>query len=435
MFSIFFFQKTIILLSTIISITKSIPKISWEQDADRMWITYHNAIRNKQQSVACSEEESINMHGLGLEKIPKDLVKSNAIQSISLHNNSIRKVSIDAFEEAPLLKCLNLAHNYISFDNLEIKHDNLKTLIMDFQVIPETNDLTILRQAKISCPNVDTLSWRGITHEFPLLWMEMFPKLKNIYLSDSQYIQFINKTAISYLPNLRSLYLERNLINEFIMDDLGNIEILYLDENPLQEFWINPIHQRLRILSLSNCSLYNTPELNIRSLESLDLSRNRIHSIPIDVFQHMLLENLNLDNNEFINIPPVDGLKNLKTLSLNYNFISNITDIVTSSSLKTLNLRGNEIKNIDIMEFWNLKMLEYLDLSRNKLKSLPPKWHKGMNRLKYLNLQYNNFISVEHMSIFHLSYLKELYIKNNNITYIDLNILSSVPNNCTIYVL
>lgn len=423
------------LLSTIISITKSIPKISWEQDADRMWITYHNAINNKQHLVACSEEESINLHGLGLENIPKDLVKSKAIQSISLHKNSIRKVPVDAFEEVPFLKCLNLAYNYISFDNLEIKHDNLKTLIIDFQEIPEMNDLIPVKNPKISCPNVDTLSWRGITHEFPLLWMDMFPELKDIYLSDSNYIQFINETAI-YLLNLRSLYLERNSIDKFIMNNLGNIEILYLDENPLQEFWINPLHQRLRILSLSNCSLFYMPELNIRSLESLDLSHNQIRVIPIDAFQHtVLLENLNLDNNVLITIPLVDRLNNLKTLSLNYNLISNITDIVTSSSLKTLNLRGNEIENIDVMEFWNLKMLEYLDISCNKLKSLSPKWHKGMNRLKYLNLQHNNFISIEYMSVFHMSYLKELYIKNNSITYIDLNTLSRVSNNCTIYVL
>ena len=438
MFSIFFFffQKTIILLSTIVSIAKSIPKISWEQNADPMWITYNNAISNKEHFVVCSEEESINLHGLGLEKIPKDLVKSQTIQSISLHNNNIQKIPIDAFEEVPLLKCLNLAYNYISFDKLEIKHDNLKTLIIDFQVTPETNDVTTLSEAKINCPNVDTLSWRGITHEFRLLWIKMFPKLKNIYLSDSHYIQFVNETAISYLPNLRSLYLERNSISKFVMDNFGNIEILYLNDNPLEEFWINPIRQRLRILSLSNCSIYNMPELNIRSLESLDLSHNRIGTITTSAFQYIvLLENLNLDNNQLITIPPIDRSNNLKTLSLNYNYISNITGIVRSSSLKTLNLRGNEIENIDAMEFWNLKMLEYLDISHNKLKSLSPKWHKGMNRLKYLNLQYNNFINIEYMSIFHISYLKELYIKNNNITYIDLDTLSRVPNNCTIYVL
>ncbi|KOX71025.1 Insulin-like growth factor-binding protein complex acid labile subunit [Melipona quadrifasciata] len=384
---------------------------------------------DKQLYVAYPDIESVNLPGLGIESIPQGMVKSNSIRSISLPDNKITEVKKHIFDETPNLEYLNLAGNSISIDDFQIGHENLKVLIFDFQNSTKISDPNLLiKELKIRLPNVEVLSWKGLNHEFLLSWMKVFPKLTTVYVSDSNYIQMVNTSAIAENAyNLKHFHLERNLIDEFVMDVPGNIEELYLDENPLKYFWINPNYQSLKILSLSNCLLSEIPV--IYSLQVLDISHNEIRLVTFDTLQHMpLLKYLNLNNNQLTTLPEVHHLNKLETLSLGDNLIGNITDIFMSNSLKMLNLRGNNIDNIDVIGWWQVNMLEYLDLSRNKLTSLPSMWHNSMPMLKYLNLEFNNFIH-------NFVDLRELYIKNNNITHIniDQNILQLVPRKCTVY--
>ncbi|KAF3425424.1 hypothetical protein E2986_13360 [Frieseomelitta varia] len=391
---------------------------------------------DKQLYVTYSDVESVNLAGLGIENIPQGMVRSNSVRSISLPENKIREVGRHIFDETPNLEYLNLAGNSISIDDLEIEHENLKVLIFDFQKSAEVTDSNLLtKELKIRLPNVEVLSWKGLNHELLLSWMKFFPKIATAYLSDSNYIQMVNTSAIADNAfNLRNFHLERNIIDEFVMDAPGNIEELYLDENPLKYFWINPNYQSLKILSLSNCLLSEMPV--IFSLQVLDISHNEIRSVTFDVLQHMpLLKYLNLNNNKLTTLPEVHHLNKLETLSLGNNLISNMTDIFMTNSLKMLNLKGNNIDNIDVAEWWQLDRLEYLDLSHNKLNSLPSKWHRSMPMLKYLNLEFNNFVSLENVQIHNFVDLRDLYIKSNNITHIDLNqnIVRLVPKRCTVY--
>ncbi|KAK1133226.1 hypothetical protein K0M31_014579 [Melipona bicolor] len=391
---------------------------------------------DKQLYITYPDIESVNLPGLGIESIPQGMVKSNSIRSISLPDNKITEVKKHIFDETPNLEYLNLAGNGISIDDFQIEHENLKVLIFDFQNSTEIVDPNLLiKELKIRLPNVEVLSWKGLNHELLLSWMKFFPKLTTAYFSDSNYIQMVNTSAIAdNAYNLRNFHLERNVIDEFVMDVPGNIEELYLDENPLKYFWINPNYQSLKILSLSNCLLSEIPV--IYSLQMLDISHNEIRLVAFDTLQHMpLLKYLNLNNNKLTTLPEIHHLNKLETLSLSDNLIGNITDIFMSNSLKMLNLRGNNIDNIDVIEWWQLNVLEYLDLSRNKLTSLPSMWHNSMPMLKYLNLEFNNFVSLENVQIHNFVDLRELYIKNNNITYIDINqnILRLVPRKCTVY--
>lgn len=100
-----------------------------------------------------------------------------------------------------------------------------------------------------------------------------------------------------------------------------------------------------------------------------------------------------------------------------------------------LSLRGNQIYNINEKAFFEFTELEFLDLSENKLQSLPFAWNKNLSMLKYLNLESNYFQKIESMMLNSLFTLQKLYIKNNDIMSIDLNKLKIIPQNCTIYLL
>ncbi|XP_058023959.1 uncharacterized protein LOC131190631 [Ahaetulla prasina] len=86
---------------------------------------------------------------------------------------------------------------------------------------------------------------------------------------------------------------------------------------------------------------------------------------------------------------------------------------LTDSVLKTLYLAENEINNIPAGIFLGLPNLEWLDLSKNKLKStgLHPEAFKNLTKLKRLNLDGNQLTSIPALP----SSLHEFKLNDNNL--------------------
>lgn len=439
-FPFFQIQYKTVLFILILAIVenKCSPKISWDPNIIKQ--NLDKIILDKQSFVTCSQEEIINLKGLNLNNIPTELIKSKTIEAISLQNNEISIVPSHIFYETPNLQCLDLSRNKILPNNLEMKHNRLQTLILDYQKNLQSNKNEILLpqntvKIKGQFPNLKTLSWKNFTNDILTSIIASFPRINNIYLSDSN-LQYISSNIGTIFPYVKNIHLENNLITELIGHDFRNVEELYLDNNPLyNSIWFDPKFTNLKILSLSN-TMRNPPKLNIPSLITLDLSQNRFFRFEEDIFEYTTsLENLIFSKNEFKKFPNLISLNNLKKLSLAYNIITNVNDVSVGKSLQMLSLRGNQIYNIDKQAFSKFTELEFLDLSENKLQSLPFAWNKNLSMLKYLNLESNYFLKIEDMMLNPLFTVQKLYIKNNDIVSIDLDILKIIPQNCTVHVL
>jgi len=70
-----------------------------------------------------------------------------------------------------------------------------------------------------------------------------------------------------------------------------------------------------------------------------------------------------------------------------------------------------------VLEKINTNTIETIDLSNNKLESLPPSLAKMIN-LKVLNLNDNNLRTIPDEIISKLTNLEELHMKNNPLTQI-----------------
>ncbi|XP_017757402.1 PREDICTED: leucine-rich repeat and death domain-containing protein 1-like [Eufriesea mexicana] len=336
------------------------------------------------------------------------------------------------FNDIPNLKCLNMAKNKIPLQQMQINHNSLKTLIIDYQSISETNDLVSgdEDEIKMRLPNLETLSWKNMNYEFFTQFTSLFHKLTHVYFSDSK-LQYVNKNISLYFPNLNSIHLERNLIDNLHMD-CGNIEAIYLDGNPLKKLQFDPNQCNLKIISLSSCLLEDVLSFNVQSLRVLDLSRNRIGYISDDAFRYTpFLEKLNLSRNKLKSFPYLQHLNSLTTLCLDYNLINDIRNVILVNSLKMLSLRRNLISRIDEFTFSALTNLEYLDLAENNLHYLPPNWGQNLKMLTYLNLETNYFENIEDMMLHSVVNLEELYIKDSGVTAISLESLQHMPK-CTI---
>ncbi|XP_053985507.1 protein artichoke-like [Hylaeus volcanicus] len=439
--------------------------ISWDAVVDA---GIEDTFFNHKKKETCDDEESVNLSNLELKEIPKHVVRSHAITSISMDNNQISDISTELLDDIPNLQCLNLARNRIPYGKMfGFKHDRLKTLILDHQKSPRSpsfwGSLAGNRyydpRSKVSnkqgsfFPSLESLHLSGVDFEYFIPYFnKSFPVLSNLYLADND-LQYIREDIFSILPkHLKSLHLERNKLRELTFYGLSPIEELYLDGNPLDIVRIIdpydldvPVNSKLIKLSLNKLSLSNcnmTDERLDRVLSwysedvtTLDLSHNHLQLENYNFKSHSMLQHLSLTHNHLTTIPDINHLNRLNSISLSYNFIERVPKLTMPKSLKKLNLRGNKISEIENEAFANLVQLEALDLAGNQLKYLPQEWQTNLVVLRYLNLNENQFASIEYMMLRPLLNLREFHIAGNPIKSIDHGSLAIIPDQCTVYVL
>ncbi|XP_051947302.1 leucine-rich repeat and fibronectin type-III domain-containing protein 4-like [Xyrauchen texanus] len=117
---------------------------------------------------------------------------------------------------------------------------------------------------------------------------------------------------------------------------------------------------------------------DLESLRSLHLDGNRLTELgPRDLVGMLNLQHLILNNNQLINISSEafdDFLITLEDLDLSYNNLRKAPwdAIQNMASLHTLNLDHNLIDQIDEGSFSDLYKLARLDMTSNRLQTLPP---------------------------------------------------------------
>ena len=146
----------------------------------------------------------------------------------------------------------------------------------------------------------------------------------------------------------------------------------------------------LQILDLS----YNHLEVlqfgqfsGLSGLRIVNLSHNRLRSLPRDVFSSTSVESVDLSSNEFVAMPT-----------------SALTEI--SSNLRHLNLSRNAIEHLDSTMFSNMPHLLSLSFANNRLTVLPDNIFIGVGGLRTLDLS-SNPLRVNFKSLCH--YIRRLH--------------------------
>uniref|UniRef100_A0A0R3TL88 Calponin-homology (CH) domain-containing protein n=1 Tax=Rodentolepis nana TaxID=102285 RepID=A0A0R3TL88_RODNA len=152
--------------------------------------------------------------------------------------------------------------------------------------------------------------------------------------------------------------------------ELGQNKILILPPG-----WIQSC-TRLQELNISNNQLEDlgvTTEPALLSLTLLNLHKNHLRDIPkLAVFPKLIDLYLGDNRIETFCLEKFDGLKSLSTLELSRNRISSVPDNIpnTLPKLCRLNLSNNDIKYVPT-DLGLMESLEVLQLSANPLRSIP----------------------------------------------------------------
>ncbi|XP_014275974.1 leucine-rich repeat-containing protein 4C [Halyomorpha halys] len=178
-----------------------------------------------------------------------------------------------------------------------------------------------------------------------------------------RHVQCIGKGLISVDLNVphsvQWLQLSNNLIYELednIFETLGlrHIIELNLDKNAIQSVGLNTFS-------------------GLKKLKAVDLSDNRLHSIPSGVFQKIpSLIIVFLQGNPLNHLKSTEPFlisSSIQILNISYCRIRHIPELALSSlpSLVKLNISSNHIENIDYFSYRDLMYLEEIDLSNNKI--------------------------------------------------------------------
>lgn len=160
-------------------------------------------------------------------------------------------------------------------------------------------------------------------------------------------------------------------------------------------------------------------------LRTLDLSGNKLTSVPTAISKFEQLKHLTLMNNRIAFLPDsVGNLKKLETLSLGGNHVVRLPETLSQlSNLRNVNLSDNRLAAFPHC-FCGLKHLDVLDLSRNRISEVPD--FVGDIHATELNLNQNQ-VSMISESIANCPRLKVLRLEENclQINSIPTQLLSS----------
>ncbi|XP_060062972.1 uncharacterized protein LOC132543479 [Ylistrum balloti] len=181
---------------------------------------------------------------------------------------------------------------------------------------------------------------------------------------------------------------------------------------------------------------------NMAALRHLDMSSNRIQSLPDGIFAHVKeLRNLILSGNPISSLSngALSGLKTLKVLVLSHSNIKQLATEVFSgvqqlqhldlsanlisrlpngmfsklNALQTLKLNDNPLVYIDVNAFSKLYSLSYLQLSKINTEIILSGVFKNLHSLTDLNLSSSGIYNLGLRSFQSLKKLESLDIQNN----------------------
>jgi Leucine-rich repeat (LRR) protein len=210
-----------------------------------------------------------------------------------------------------------------------------------------------------------------------------------------------------------------------------NLEVLTLSRNNMRAFPNAAGCNNLKLLLLAgnSISLDKRPRKIPISLWSIDLSLNKIVTVPSWIGEFTNARTLNFNNNKIERVEPgIEKITGLQELSLYKNNLSEIPPMLyTMTSLKVIDLYYNRIPKVS-PKISNWKDLEILYLASNDIYSIPEELGQ-LVKLRELYLHHNKLSNLPH-SIGNLEALNILRINNNNIVEwpVELNRLKSLGN-------
>ncbi|XP_041861564.1 podocan isoform X2 [Melanotaenia boesemani] len=363
--------------------------------------------------------EILTMSSNFLQVVPSNLPSS--LYRLHLKNNKLEKIPEGAFDNLPNLRELYLQNNHLTNEGMDnetfSRLSSLECLDLsnnNLSVVPKglPRNLMLLHLEKNfirSIPGDALISVRNL--EYLLLHNN---KLRS---------RSIHPAAFQGLKKLHTLHMYNNLLERVPRGLPRRAKTLMLLHNSISEVGRNDLalytltELNLSYNKLTNAKLHRDAFRKLRVLETLDLSGNALHAMPLGLPRSLHL--LEIKNNQLTSIPDgtLTGMDKLHKLVLSHNQLKLNSAYqgawMELTALTTLDLSGNQLTYIptDLPE-----SLEYIYLQSNRISSVPASAFEGTPNIKGIFLRFNRLSveSVDESSFSHLSNLQVLDFGTGN---------------------
>ncbi|XP_011676256.2 protein artichoke-like [Strongylocentrotus purpuratus] len=402
------------------------------------------------------------------------------LRYLYLNSNNMSTIEPGAFQALPELYSIMLTNNNFTSLPTTIFSKNLKLELVDLtanrfvsfpgNALNSVPSLTELRLDQNFMSSLHFTGWRSRNMTLLLLKTNHFSSFHEddfLPLKDTRIdlITFFNNKITSlqdglfqHLEGVREMRLTANQIRNFSLHSflgMSSLETLHMATNLISA--IEPL-----------APLPNQTNL-MPNLTSLDLQGNRIPSIPPRAFWglgNLIRLDIHQSRIKTLQNDSFEGLNSLEILDLTGNHLSYVTkdmflfsprlqSLVLPSnwftelspkqfgdiaSLTTLNLARCRITDLILQRGgWNLRNLNFLDISHNRLMRINKNSFYGMANLTTLDISNNRLLTtiengafasigrLQILSLSHLSYLGQLhspFTNLNELTILDMSYTS-----------
>ena len=342
------------------------------------------------------------IHTLDLASIYDMSITQFRRVSKGLQNSTLTVLNISNIVAISPYKLRMIRHN--TFDYLT--NTSLTTLVAEHNLLVNVHPMAIIKLPQ----SMEYISFSRnlIVEAWGLIGLYNLPNLTVVKISDQEYHRQDNRAS-----RTQSRSLGRRIAHHFLNSSTNlpftkvmkrgendNSEIKVFDISTKHLFpW--PLPLKVEKVYARNIKMaFNIPNLRFFShnvLKYLDFSLNGVRYFNGPIYGLGSLEYLDLSENYCYNIHPqlFSHLRNLTTLRLSKNNLG--SSLASDSKAST---------------FWNLTLLEHLDLSSNVIEYLPDQVFDKNNKLRFLNLSHNE---LRHSLPSFASNVKlqKLYLSNN----------------------
>jgi len=308
---------------------------------------------------------------------PNVLSSLTSLQVLDLSHNQLHTVQGNTFLSQHNLHILRLSHN--SLDHLHPQ--SFAGLSVLSSLTLEKNSLTNLPKDLLQNCSIALVDLSLASNLFSLIpeAVRVLNKLKTLDMGDNQLVTLSNE-SFTGLSNLYGLRLAGNQIEKFKSSSFApipDLQALNLANNKLSQLDQGVFNSitKLRMLRLDENNLEDINGLlaGQTELRWLNVSSNRLQWFDY-AFIPKNLEWLDLHDNqieELLNYYKLGEGFNLRTLDASYNKIKKLEQLSLLPSLQTVLLKNNKISTIMPSTFRSKTNLKKVDLSANRIQSLP----------------------------------------------------------------
>ncbi|XP_042274816.1 PH domain leucine-rich repeat-containing protein phosphatase 2 [Thunnus albacares] len=225
---------------------------------------------------------------------------------------------------------------------------------------------------------------------------------------------------LSCICNLETLHCQRNQLGSLTVSGF-TLRMLHASSNRLTTVNIYPVPNQLTHMDLSQNLLEYLPDwvCDCRKIEMLDVTHNLLSELPSRLLNSLSLRKLLAGNNHLQRVPDLLDHVPLEALDLQHNKLVELPESLfyKALNLKYLNVSANALESIppSSQSEESLSTLQELYLTRNNLNENCGALLVGHQNLRVLHIAYNQLLSFPASKLSKLELLEELNLSGNKL--------------------